>query len=111
MRTEGPTGQQVGESMATLRFGKVKRDVELGGVRTTIAFEPIFWREFDRIAAERGTDYRDLVRELDKQKGEQRLSTTLRCFVLETVLAEANNDVGAGMGRTVVPRTSYLTGL
>ena len=61
----------------------VKRSLTLRGHRTSVSLEDEFWREFRRIAAERGRPINDLAAEIDAERGtEIGLASAIRLYVL-----------------------------
>lgn len=64
----------------------VKRSVTLRGHRTSVSLEDAFWKEFRRLAAERGKSVNDLAAEIDAERGlASGLASAIRVWVLEQV--------------------------
>ncbi|MEM9810507.1 MAG: ribbon-helix-helix domain-containing protein [Pseudomonadota bacterium] len=64
----------------------VKRSVTLGGHRTSVALEAIFWDEIDRIAMDREQSVSALINTIDrKRRAEQNLASSLRILVVESL--------------------------
>jgi len=60
-----------------------KRSLTLKGHRTSVSLEDEFWREFRRIASEKGRPINDLAAEIDAERGtEIGLASAIRLFVL-----------------------------
>ena len=78
-----------------------KRSVSIHGHATSVALEPEFWTEVDRVAEARGLSVSALLRELDdarlSSKPEQGLASFLRVFVLNE-LKGANSSPFRGGG-------------
>ena len=72
--------------MSTVR----KRSVSIRGHRTSFSLEDDFFRELERIAAERGMALAPLVAEIDAEREDAvNLSSALRLHVLRRLLQEA----------------------
>ena len=77
--------------MATLVFGKESRSLTIGGVRTSVRLEPIFWRALAEIAEEQGRGYGEIINDFETQDLSSKARTcALRCYILETVLKEGS---------------------
>lgn len=61
----------------------MKRSIEVGGHRTCISLEDVFWNEFRAIALERNVHLSKLVDEIDSERSHSNLSSAIRLFVLE----------------------------
>ncbi|WP_084862317.1 ribbon-helix-helix domain-containing protein [Salibaculum halophilum] len=68
----------------------VKHSLTLRGHRTSVSLEEDFWREFRRIAAQRGQTINGLAIEIDEARGDVGLASAIRVFVLGAVKAEAD---------------------
>lgn len=66
----------------------VKHSLTLRGHRTSVSLEDIFWREFRRIARERGVALNVLAAQIDATRGDIGLASAIRVFVLETALEQ-----------------------
>ncbi|MEM6712889.1 MAG: ribbon-helix-helix domain-containing protein [Pseudomonadota bacterium] len=63
-----------------------KRSVSLAGHRTSVALEPEFWRELDRIANEADQSLASLVSDVDQARSpETNLASALRLAVLSAL--------------------------
>jgi len=61
-----------------------KHSLTLKGHRTSVSLEDVFWREFRKIAEERGVALNVLAAEIDTDRGtEAGLASAIRVFVLE----------------------------
>lgn len=60
----------------------VKHSLTLKGHRTSVSLEDIFWKEFRRIAAERGQAINALASEIDAARGDIGLASAIRVFVV-----------------------------
>ena len=63
----------------------VKHSLTLRGHRTSVSLEDEFWREFRRIAADRGQTINGLAIEIDEARGDVGLASAIRVFVLQTI--------------------------
>ena len=63
----------------------VKHSLTLRGHRTSVSLEDEFWREFRRIAADRGQTINGLAIEIDEARGDVGLASAIRGFVLQTI--------------------------
>ncbi|MCC5966702.1 MAG: ribbon-helix-helix domain-containing protein [Natronohydrobacter sp.] len=64
----------------------VKHSLTLRGHRTSVSLEELFWREFRRIAEERGMALNQLAAEIDEAREDIGLASAIRVFVLEHAL-------------------------
>ncbi len=64
--------------------GSKKRSVIVGGHRTSVSLEPIFWDQLRTFAAQRRISVNELVTAIDQQRSGS-LSSAIRVFVLENV--------------------------
>lgn len=64
----------------------VKHSLTLRGHRTSVSLEELFWREFRRIAEERGVALNQLAAEIDEARDDIGLASAIRVFVLEHAL-------------------------
>lgn len=77
-----------GEPDATLAGeGPVKRSVTVAGHRTSLSLEPEFWQALRDIARRDGRTLSGLIAEIDDRRGRRNLSSAVRVFVLQRVLA------------------------
>ena len=61
----------------------IKRSVSLSGHRTSIALEPEFWDEIDRLADARSLSRAALISKVDRQRpADTNLASALRLLVL-----------------------------
>ncbi len=65
----------------------VKHSLTLRGHRTSVSLEELFWREFRRIARQRGMALNQLAAEIDAQRDNVGLASAIRVFVLEQALS------------------------
>lgn len=67
----------------------VKRSVSLAGHRTSIALEPEFWAEVERLAKDSGTSLAAFIRAIDASRAEtSNLASQLRLAVLADLNAQ-----------------------
>jgi predicted DNA-binding ribbon-helix-helix protein len=65
----------------------VKRSIAIAGHRTSVSLEEIFWRELKSTAETRGLSIAALVAEIDAGRRGANLSSAIRVFILEAMLA------------------------
>jgi predicted DNA-binding ribbon-helix-helix protein len=77
--------------MAILRENPIlrRRSLNLGGHRTSVTMEDVFWARFKAVAKARGISPSALAKHVADAVGtDANLSSSLRCFVIEDALAE-----------------------
>ena len=79
--------------MVALKYGKQKRSAIIGGVRTSIRLEPIFWKALEMIAEEQGRDSNQIIKGLNIDQVHS-LSRTgaLRCYILKEILTTTTGE-------------------
>ena len=65
----------------------VKHSIVIAGHRTSVSLEDAFWRVLKDIAAQEGVSLAALVAHVDAGRGGANLSSALRVFALERVMA------------------------
>jgi predicted DNA-binding ribbon-helix-helix protein len=60
----------------------IKRSVIVAGHKTSVSLEDAFWQAFKEIAHHSNVNISDLVGNIDTQRSEGNLSSTIRLFVL-----------------------------
>ncbi len=65
----------------------VKHSLVVSGHRTSVSIESPFWSQVQAIAAQRDISIAALVAEIDSRRNGLNLSSAIRVFVLEQVLA------------------------
>ncbi|MBV7393199.1 ribbon-helix-helix domain-containing protein [Mameliella sediminis] len=66
----------------------VKHSLTLKGHRTSVSLEDVFWREFRRIAREKGMTINALASEIDVTRDpEVGLASSIRVYVLQEALS------------------------
>jgi predicted DNA-binding ribbon-helix-helix protein len=65
--------------------GIIKRSVAIAGHRTSVSLEAPFWDALTRIARERSQSIQALIAEIDSGRGQNNLSSAIRCHVLAAV--------------------------
>ncbi|MBY6114320.1 ribbon-helix-helix domain-containing protein [Mameliella alba] len=72
----------------------VKHSLTLKGHRTSVSLEDVFWREFRRIAREKGMTINALASEIDVTRDpEVGLASSIRVYVLQEALS--GRDAGS----------------
>ena len=69
--------------MTRLNSAVKRRSTVIGGHKTSISLEDIFWASLREIARERATTVSKLIGLLDAARGVGNLSSTVRVFVLD----------------------------
>jgi predicted DNA-binding ribbon-helix-helix protein len=59
-----------------------KHSVTIAGHRTSISLEEEFWNGLKALANAREKSLADIIRQIDKERGEQNLSSAIRLAVL-----------------------------
>ena len=65
-----------------------KRSVTIAGHRTSISLEEEFWVALKTLASTEGRPLNDLITEIDSQRGNRNLSSSLRVHILKTLQRE-----------------------
>ena len=60
-----------------------KRSLNLAGHATSVALEPEFWTELERLAVEQGHSLAGLVGAIDQARGQRPLASACRLAALE----------------------------
>ena len=60
-----------------------KRSIVIGGHKTSVSLEDVFWQALKQISKERGISIGDIVAEIDGHRQAANLSSHLRTFVLD----------------------------
>jgi predicted DNA-binding ribbon-helix-helix protein len=63
----------------------IKRSINLTDRRTSITLEDPFWEALDEIGRRRGSSRMDLILQIDRTRGGDSLSSSLRVFVIENI--------------------------
>lgn len=66
-----------------LRSRVVKRSLVVGGHKTSVSLEDVFWDELRAIAQQRGMHLSELVGGIDSERQHNNLSSAIRLFVFE----------------------------
>ncbi|GLI91732.1 ribbon-helix-helix domain-containing protein [Methylocystis echinoides] len=72
----------------------VKRSIVIAGHRTSVSLEDAFWRALKEIAVADGVSLAALTARVDAGRGAANLSSALRVFVLERVMASRASASG-----------------
>jgi predicted DNA-binding ribbon-helix-helix protein len=72
----------------------LKRSLTIAGHRTSIALEPKFWEALEAIAAEREMSLPALIAEIDEQREDTNLSSSIRVAVL--IWYQARSEAATG---------------
>jgi predicted DNA-binding ribbon-helix-helix protein len=62
-----------------------KRSVVLGRHKTSVSLEDAFWSTIREIAHAQGVTVSTLIEDIDKTRGQNNLSSSIRLFVLDYV--------------------------
>ncbi len=63
----------------------VKRSLSLNGHRTSVALEPEFWEALTSAAAASGQSTEQLIAQIDRDRGQTPLASSLRVYALMAV--------------------------
>jgi predicted DNA-binding ribbon-helix-helix protein len=75
---------------------ELKRSLSIAGHRTSISLEPEFWLQLNQAATAKNMSVAALVSEIDQGRGDRNLSSAIRVWVLNRVLAqEVVNEPGS----------------
>jgi predicted DNA-binding ribbon-helix-helix protein len=77
-----------------------KRSVVVGGHKTSVSLEEAFWDGLKEISGSRNTTLSGLISEIDSNRHESNLSSTIRLFVLGYFKSRA------ATGEVVVPQVN-----
>ena len=67
----------------------IKRSLALAGHRTSVSLEPDFWAVMDAAARADRRSLASLVAEIDAERGEEPLASSIRVWALRRARAEA----------------------
>ena len=82
----------------------IKRSLIVGGHKTSVSLEDVFWEEFRSIACERGISLSELAGGIDSDRQHANLSSALRLFVLEHRRIQAEDTQNDPKGESVDSR-------
>ncbi len=74
-----------------------KRSVNILGHQTSVTLEEEFWTELKDIAAFKGKSINTLISEIDKTRGSANLSSTIRVFILKTIMSSRRSGAIGGI--------------
>lgn len=115
----GPTGTQNNTERAYeahdksdeghLKSRVIKRSLVVGGHKTSVSLEDVFWNALRRIALERHIHLSQLVGTIDSERQHCNLSSAIRLFVFEHTCnhpddASQQKDLLAGRRDSLLPR-------
>ena len=66
----------------------IKRSINLADRRTSITLEDPFWEALYEIGRRRGLSRMDLILQIDRTRGGDNLSSSLRVFIIENIQIE-----------------------
>ena len=85
----------------------IKRSIVIAGHKTSVSLEDPFWASLKEIVRGRHATLSDVIGDLDTQRGEGNLSSTIRMFVLDhyrkptpTLFVDRVNSSAAIIGST-----------
>ena len=70
-----------------------KHSLLIAGHRTSVSLEDAFWSALRRLAADRGQSVATLVAAIDAERGDANLSSTIRVYLLETLMASVPAEI------------------
>jgi len=68
----------------------IKRSIVIAGHKTSVSLEDAFWRGLKDIATQRGITLSDLVANIDGDRRQGNLSSTIRLYVLDFFRTQAD---------------------
>ena len=83
----------------------LKRSVVIAGHRTSVSMEEAFWKAFKDIAKTRGVSVNRLIEQVDSGR-QGNLSSAIRVFVLETLLADRQGAAASPPATQAPPATA-----
>jgi predicted DNA-binding ribbon-helix-helix protein len=89
-----------------LKSSVAKRSLVVGGHRTSVSLEDVFWNELRAIAKERDVHLSKLVATIDATREHANLSSAIRLFVFEHRTRSAN----CAQQRANAPRSAKAAG-
>lgn len=69
-----------------------KHSVTIAGHRTSISLEEEFWQGLKEIASARQKSLADIIRQIDKERGDSNLSSSIRLTVLKFYKEQVDNS-------------------
>ena len=66
-----------------MKSSVVKRSVAVGGHKTSVTLEDVFWQGLHEIAQARRLNVSSLIDEINRQRRETNLSSHIRMYVLD----------------------------
>lgn len=66
-----------------MRSTIIKRSVAIGGHKTSVSLEDVFWQSLREIAEQRGTTLSAVLDDIDAHRKNSNLSSHIRMFVLD----------------------------
>jgi predicted DNA-binding ribbon-helix-helix protein len=91
-KREAGTGPHGGAASGHLKSRVVKRSIVVGGHKTSVSLEDVFWNELRSIAKARGMHLSQLVGSIDAERQHGNLSSAIRLFVFEQVRNSSNRS-------------------
>lgn len=68
-----------------------KRSVTIAGHTTSVSLEDAFWHQLKCIAYQRSVSVNQLIAQIDTNRNTQNLSSAIRLYILEQLLAQIDN--------------------
>ena len=84
-----------GDSGPLMISSVVKRSIVIGGHKTSVSLEDLFWTELRKIAHARQVTLSKLVTKIDGKREQSNLSSAIRLFVLHHFRGEDKRMDGA----------------
>ena len=80
----------------------VKRSIVIAGHKTSVSLEDAFWKGLKDIAGDRDLALSDLVAEIDLERRDGNLSSTIRLFVLNHYQTQCGTAAQASMPQNLI---------
>ena len=69
-----------------------KRSIVVGGRRTSVCMEDVFWDQLRAIAKSRAQSLHDLVAEIDNRRERKNLSSAIRMFIVSRLMERTQRN-------------------
>jgi predicted DNA-binding ribbon-helix-helix protein len=94
------------QSLLEDNLNSMKRSIVIGGHKTSISIEELFWRGLRDIAAAKGMRVSELVAAIDNNRRQGNLSSNIRLFVLDYYQAQAVTSNGPEQATSSITSTN-----
>lgn len=84
----------------------IKRSISLSGHRTSLSLEPEFWAAIDQVITTQGQSLAGFINQVDSERGEEPLASSVRVWVLRRLMDEAGLSAHGSGNRSDAPHSS-----